>query len=313
MQVNSSQAVLYSEHPSTTHHHTHHHHHYHHYHNPHLHSHIHSNHHASGIGKRPARISELVEFSYTHHDLSLSPITLSGVPNLNNSRDRDGNRSSVSSEGFCENDADTDILNESGVLIGPTMQVSSGDTDSQEGGGSDSASSSGASTSIGRIVEDPCKKQRAGPVSMSLRNTLLKPVTSVESQSEDSDNNYRGKTDSSKVCMDYSTIPSGDVSSVIDDIGCFSDLSNNNSNLIPSPESSRSFLNTSASKSATNFLMSTPSSSISSQRKQLQPSGLTSPSVSQPEVLDADSDVSGKSSVPLSCPEFDASQCYQGI
>lgn len=261
--------------------------------------------------KRPARISELVEFSYTHHDLSLSPIALSGVPNLNNSRDRDGNRSSVSSEGFCENDADTDILNESGVLIGPTMRVSSGDTDSQEGGGSDSASSSGASTSVSRIVEDPCKKQRAGAVPMLLRNTHLKPVPSAESQSEDSD--YRGKSDSSKVCMDYSTIPSGDVSSVIDDIGCFSDLGNNNTNLIPSPDSSRSFLNTSASKSATNFLVSTPSSSVSSQRKQLQPSGLTSPSVSQPEVLDADSDVSGKSSVPLSCSKFDASQLYKGL
>lgn len=247
------------------------------------------------MNKRPARISELVEFSYTHHDLSLSPITLSGVPNLNSSRDRDGNRSSVSSEGFCENDADTDMLNESGVLIGPTMQVSSGDTDSQEGGGSDSASSSGASTSIGRIVDDPCKKQRAGSGSISLRNTHLKSVISAESQSEDSDNNYRGKAGSSKACVDFSTIPSGEVSTVIDDIGCFSDLSNNSSNLIPSPESSRSFLSTIASKNTTNFLMSTPSSSTPSKRKrQLQPSGLTSPSVSQPEVLDADSDVSGK-------------------
>lgn len=253
------------------------------------------------MSKRPARISELVEFSYTHHDLSLSPITLSGVPDLNNSRDRDGNRSSVSSEGFCENDADTDILNESGVLMGPTLQVSSGDTDSQEGGGSDSASSSGASTSIGRIVEDPCKKQRAGPGPISVRSTHLKSMASAESQSEDSDSNYRRKASGSKMCMDFNNIPSGGVSSVMD-IGCFSDLSNNTSNVIPSPDTSRSFLNTGTSKSATNFLMSTPSSTSLSQRKlQLQSPSLSSPSVSQPEVLDADSDVSGKCYVPFPC------------
>jgi hypothetical protein len=257
------------------------------------------------MSKRPARICELVEFSYTHHDLSLSPITLSGVPDLNSSRDRDGNRSSVSSEGFCENDADTDILNESGVLMGPTLQVSGGDTDSQEGGGSDSASSSGASTSIGRIVDDPCKKQRSGPSSMALRNTHIKSMAGAESQSEDSDNNYRRKTGASKICMDFNTIPSGGVSSVMDDIGCFSDLSTNTSNIIPPPDSSRSFLNAGASKSATNFLTSTPSSSSSSQRKlQLQPSSLTSPSVAQPEVLDADSDVSGNFCMPFYVVKF---------
>lgn len=240
------------------------------------------------MSKRPARISELVEFSYTHHDLSLSPITLSGVPDLSSNRDRDGNRSSVSSEGFCENDADTDILNESGVLMGPTLQVSSGDTDSQEGGGSDSASSSGASTSIGRIMEDPCKKPRAGSGSVSVRNSLLKSMASTESQSEDSDSNYRRKIGGNKMCMNFNTIPPGGVPSVLDDIGCFCD---------PSPDTSRSFLNARTSKSAsTNFRMSTPQSSTSvSQRKlQLQSPSLSSPSVSQPEVLDADSDVSGK-------------------
>jgi hypothetical protein len=266
------------------------------------------------MSKRPARISELVEFSYTHHDLSLSPITLSGVPDLNSSRDRDGNRSSVSSEGFCENDADTDILNESGVLMGPTLQVSSGDTDSQEGGGSDSASSSGASTSIGRIVEDPCKKQRAGPGPISVRSTHLKSMASAESQSEDSDSNYRRKTSASKMCMDFNTIPPGGVSSVMNDIGCFSDLSNNTSNIIPSPDTSRSFLNTSTSKSATSFLMSSPSSSTSvSQRKlQLQSPSLSSASVSQPEVLDADSDVSGKCCVTFSVLSF-VSNMFGGV
>jgi hypothetical protein len=55
-------------------------------------------------------------------------------------------------------------------------------------------------------------------------------------------------------------------------------------------------------------LMSTPSSSTSSKRKlQLQPSGLTSPSVSQPEVLDADSDVSGEHFVLFSSSEFGVS------
>lgn len=252
------------------------------------------------MSNRPARISELVEFSYTHHDLSLCPITLSGVPDLNSSRERDGNRSSVSSEGFCENDADADILNESGVLIGPALQVSSGDTDSQEGGGSDSASSSEASTNISRIVEDSCKKGRAGPSSMSLRNSHLKSMVSAESQSEDSDKNYRKKTGASKMCIDFSTIPSGGVSSVMDDIGCFSDLSTTTSNITSPPNTSRSFLNTSTSKSATSFLMSTPSSASLSQRMlQLQPPSLSLSSVSQQEVLDADSDVSGKCCMPF--------------
>lgn len=51
----------------------------------------------------------------------------------------DGNRSSVSSEGFCEND--DDILNDS--LIGLPGMSGNVDTDSQEGGGSDTNSSSG--------------------------------------------------------------------------------------------------------------------------------------------------------------------------
>ncbi|CAG2064200.1 unnamed protein product, partial [Timema podura] len=67
-------------------------------------------------------------------------------------RNRDGNRSSVSSEGFCENDADVDILND--ALMVSSLRVDAGDTDSQEGGGSDS-SSSGTSTSIGLSVPPP--------------------------------------------------------------------------------------------------------------------------------------------------------------
>ena len=230
--------------------------------------------HAGGVSKRPTRISELVEFSYSHHDLSLSPITLSGVPDLNSSRDRDGNRSSVSSEGFCENDGDADMLNESGVLMGPALQVSGGDTDSQEGGGSDSASSSGASTSIGQ-------KQRGAMSSM--RNSHLKSMASAESQSEDSDNNSRRKSGASKVCLDYT--PAG-MSSVMNDIGSFSDVAANTSS-----DTSRPF---SASKSAPSFLMSTPTSSSQRKAQLQQPAGLPTPTASPPEVLDADSDVSGE-------------------
>jgi hypothetical protein len=48
-------------------------------------------------------------------------------------------------------------------------------------------------------------------------------------------------------------------------------------------------------------MTATSSPSSSSQRKlQLQPSSMSSPSISQPEVLDADSDVSGKTCYELS-------------
>ncbi|KAJ9580171.1 hypothetical protein L9F63_004188, partial [Diploptera punctata] len=168
-QVNSSQAVLNCEHPSTSHHHTHHHHHYHHYHNPHLHSmnHIHSSHHA--------------------------------VPDLNSTRDRDGNRSSVSSEGFCENDGDADMLNESGVLMGPTLQVSGGDTDSQEGGGSDSATqrklqlhSSTPSTSQQEVFDPDSDVSGGGGSPPEDSEASRRPSKDESSSSSNSDSQQSG-------------------------------------------------------------------------------------------------------------------------
>ena len=61
---------------------------------------------------------------------------------------RDGNRSSVSSEGFCENDDDINVLRVT------NRALHSLDSDSQEGGGSDSGSSTSSSESCNRdIVE----------------------------------------------------------------------------------------------------------------------------------------------------------------
>ena len=75
-------------------------------------------------------------------------------------RNTDGNRSSVSSEGFCENEPDGDMMSEGdvaamvaasagrvGVGVGAGAGVAAGaeaaaETDSQEGGGSDSSTSS---------------------------------------------------------------------------------------------------------------------------------------------------------------------------
>nr|CAD7575084.1 unnamed protein product [Timema californicum] len=140
--------------------------------------------------KRPPRIGGFVEFSYTdrrqlNHHFQLSPVPIGGMQEVA-LRNRDGNRSSVSSEGFCENDADVDILNE--TLMVSSLRVDAGDTDSQEGGGSDS-SSSGTSTSIGQIPNNMLKKMVVVP-EMALRNTHLK-AASIESQSEDSDNSLR--------------------------------------------------------------------------------------------------------------------------
>lgn len=70
--------------------------------------------------------------------MSLNPVEFSGHhhPQLGG---RDGNRSSVSSEGFCENDEDMNVLREHRNML------RSVDSDSQEGGGSDTSSSSGSS------------------------------------------------------------------------------------------------------------------------------------------------------------------------
>ncbi|KAH0814158.1 hypothetical protein GEV33_008633 [Tenebrio molitor] len=107
-QVNSSKAVLNCEHPHHSHHH---HHHYHHHH------------------------SRVTRFDFVSV-MSLNPAEYPPHhPQLN----RDGNRSSVSSEGFCENDDDL---------------RRDGDSDSQEGGGSDSSSSSSSNKNSGNSDSD---------------------------------------------------------------------------------------------------------------------------------------------------------------
>ncbi|XP_028131047.1 zinc finger SWIM domain-containing protein 8 homolog isoform X1 [Diabrotica virgifera virgifera] len=107
-QVNSSKAVLNCEHPHihTTHSHHHHHHHHHHH----------------------SLIRVTARYDYVNV-MSMNPIEFTPHSQLN---ERDGNRSSVSSEGFCEVDDDMNLLQENRF----------NDSDSQEGGGSDSSSNS---------------------------------------------------------------------------------------------------------------------------------------------------------------------------
>lgn len=112
-QVNSSKVLLNCEHPHTSSHmHSHHHHHHHH-------------HHSRVTRFDYVNVMSLhsIEFSEHHHHLAA----------------RDGNRSSVSSEGFCENDDDINVLREHRSML------RSVDSDSQEGGGSDISSSSESS------------------------------------------------------------------------------------------------------------------------------------------------------------------------
>lgn len=107
-QVNSSKAVLNCEHPvASSPMHSHHHHHHHHHHHS-------------------------TRFDYVDV-MSLHPLEFSGHHPLSA---RDGNRSSVSSEGFCENDDDMNMLHDHRNIL------RSVDSDYQEGGGSDTSSSS---------------------------------------------------------------------------------------------------------------------------------------------------------------------------
>ncbi|XP_063237726.1 zinc finger SWIM domain-containing protein 8 homolog isoform X2 [Bacillus rossius redtenbacheri] len=137
--VNSSQAVLNCEPPMLHHDHHHHHHHHHprhHHHKPH--------HHAP---KRQMRINNFVEFSYMdcRHlggQFPLCPVPIGGLPGAVRARD-DGNRSSVSSEGFCENDADPDILND--TFAGSGLQGIAADSELRECATGSESSSSGTS------------------------------------------------------------------------------------------------------------------------------------------------------------------------
>ncbi|EGI60930.1 Zinc finger SWIM domain-containing protein [Acromyrmex echinatior] len=111
-QVNSSSAVLNYQPPMSHHH-----------------------------GRRSLNVG-LVEFSY----LDRRRLNPREFPLCSRGGGGDGNRSSVSSEGFCENDTDIPDISESQVLRQGCAQLNNcGDTDSQEGAGSESSSNSNVS------------------------------------------------------------------------------------------------------------------------------------------------------------------------
>ncbi|XP_015439816.1 PREDICTED: zinc finger SWIM domain-containing protein 8 [Dufourea novaeangliae] len=115
-QVNSSAAVLNCQPPVLSHHH----------------------------GRRTLNLG-LVEFSYLDRR-RLNAGDFAGL--FRRSGGRDGNRSSVSSEGFCENETDMADITEPQVVLVRRCCVqlnNCGDTDSQEGGGSESSSNSNVS------------------------------------------------------------------------------------------------------------------------------------------------------------------------
>ncbi|XP_020294167.1 zinc finger SWIM domain-containing protein 8 [Pseudomyrmex gracilis] len=115
-QVNSSSAVLNYQPPLVSHHH----------------------------GRRTSSLNVgLIEFSY----LDRRRLNPREFPMCSRSNGGDGNRSSVSSEGFCENDTDIPDISESQVVLrqGCAQLNNCGDTDSQEGAGSELSSNSNVS------------------------------------------------------------------------------------------------------------------------------------------------------------------------
>lgn len=118
-QVNSSQAVINCEHPGS-HHHSHHHH-----------TLFHTHHGQSGGSK--ISFADFVRLNM--QSFPDEPIRI-----------RDGNRSSVSSEGFCESDDDSNLIGDTMARLQSHMNRSL-DSDSQEGGGSDSSSTRSSSSS----------------------------------------------------------------------------------------------------------------------------------------------------------------------
>ncbi|XP_066258145.1 zinc finger SWIM domain-containing protein 8 homolog isoform X3 [Euwallacea similis] len=137
-QVNSSNAVLMT----LSHHHAHHRHHYHSFRNH--------------------------RFGYVNV-MSLNPVEYPPHPHISQLNDRDGNRSSVSSEGFCEVDDDINIL----------RVQSYNDSDFQEGGGSDSSSTSGSSRDSNTPVTRPeCTLDNSGVSLLIKDNDDLNASTS---------------------------------------------------------------------------------------------------------------------------------------
>ncbi|XP_068989198.1 zinc finger SWIM domain-containing protein 8 homolog isoform X2 [Neodiprion pinetum] len=159
-QVNSSPAVLNCQ-PPTSHHH----------------------------GRRPLSLG-LVEFSYMDRR-RLNPREFPGLCSRNAG---DGNRSSVSSEGFCENYTDMPETPEpQAVLVrrGCAQLNNCGDTDSQEGGGSESSSSSNTSLNHAQSLD----KHRSNASS------------ETHSDSSDSSNSKTVETNRRPSLVEYSNEP----------------------------------------------------------------------------------------------------------
>lgn len=165
-QVNSSKAVLNCEHPQSSTH-IHHHHHHHHHHNP------------------------WTRYNYPN-TMSMNPVEY--PPHSHIGGTRDGNRSSVSSEGFCENDDDVNIMREA-------TENERFDSDSQEGGGSDSSSNSSRSRR---------NNERESTISNS-NNYMNKPMTMEEwMNNPEASTSRRPSKDESTTSTNSESPPSGD-------------------------------------------------------------------------------------------------------
>lgn len=171
-QVNSSQAVLNCEHP-TSHGNHHHHHHFHNHHN--------------NTSATKLSFAEFVRMNMNCFPQA-APL----------GRLRDGNRSSVSSEGFCESDDDSNLPGEARARIlhvNPSL-----DSDSQEGGGSDSSSSRSSSSSNRLENRTPeniqsTSKQTVEPVETNTKKPVRRPskddsLSSSNSESPHSSEDY---------------------------------------------------------------------------------------------------------------------------
>lgn len=176
-QVNSSQAVLNCEHPTS--HGNHHHHHR-----------FHSHHAGPHCSATKLSFADFVRMNM-HGFPQAAPL----------GRLRDGNRSSVSSEGFCESDDDSNILGEARARL-PHINCSI-DSDSQEGGGSDSSSSRSSSSSnrlenrtpeevqsTSKPPEEPVKTVEKKPIRRPSKDDSLSSSNSESPHSSDEYNVY---------------------------------------------------------------------------------------------------------------------------
>ncbi|VEN45544.1 unnamed protein product, partial [Callosobruchus maculatus] len=152
-------------------------HHVHHVHHMHMHHHVHT--------------PRVTRFDYAVNVMSLNPVEYAAaaaaaahaaaqVAHHHQLQDRDGNRSSVSSEGFCEVDDDMNILRESRY-----------DSDFQECGGSDSSSNSSASSSSSSSVDSnvpiPTPQSIVAPDQKKVMTTTVQNATGGSSTSNHRD------------------------------------------------------------------------------------------------------------------------------